>query len=76
MCNVVWCGVVFVCKVVVDLLLLFGGYATVFLVSPKRNNSSRVAGAIIPGSLARSAGGTRPKVRKKALSLREWCPFC
>lgn len=44
----------------VDLLLLFGGYATVFLVSPKRNNA-RVDGAI-PGSLARSAGGDSLKV--------------
>ncbi|CAN0079611.1 unnamed protein product [Pylaiella littoralis] len=46
--------------VMVDLLLLFGGYATVFLVSPKRNNA-RVDGAI-PGSLARSAGGDSLKV--------------
>ncbi|CAM9299616.1 unnamed protein product [Ectocarpus sp. 6 AP-2014] len=43
--------------VMVDLLLLFGGYATVFLVSPKRNNAgiSGVDGAA-PGSLARSKG--------------------
>eukprot|EP00904_Undaria_pinnatifida_P005674 jgi/Undpi1/2236/HiC_scaffold_12.g05622.m1 len=39
--------------VVVDLLLLFGGYAMVFLVSPKRN-----ASAAAPGSLARSPGGS------------------
>ncbi|CAN0442371.1 unnamed protein product [Ectocarpus sp. 12 AP-2014] len=44
-------------KVMVDLLLLFGGYATVFLVSPKRNNAgiSGVNGAA-PGSLARLEG--------------------
>ncbi|CAN0395493.1 unnamed protein product, partial [Ectocarpus sp. 8 AP-2014] len=43
--------------VMVDLLLLFGGYATVFLVSPKRNNAdiSGVNGAA-PGSLARLNG--------------------
>eukprot|EP00903_Cladosiphon_okamuranus_P014501 g13451.t1 len=48
--------------VMVDLLLLFGGYATVFLVSPKRNGSGGVAGAA-PGSLARSPliGRGRPK---------------
>eukprot|EP00752_Nemacystus_decipiens_P007826 g6991.t1 len=48
--------------VVVDLLLLFGGYATVFLVSPKRNGAGGVPGAG-PGSLARSTliGQGRPK---------------
>lgn len=44
-------------KVVVDLLLLFGGYAMVFLVSPKRN-----ASAAAPGSLARSPGGSHSQV--------------
>ncbi|CAM9255245.1 unnamed protein product [Ectocarpus fasciculatus] len=43
--------------VMVDLLLLFGGYATVFLVSPKRNNAG-ISGAngAAPGSLARLKG--------------------
>lgn len=54
-------------KVMVDLLLLFGGYATVFLVSPKRNGAGGVAGGA-PGSLARPAliGRGRPKVREEA----------
>ena len=49
-----------------DLLLLFGGYATVFLVSPKRNGAGGVAGAA-PGSLARSTliGRGRRKVRRR-----------
>ncbi|CAM9861321.1 unnamed protein product, partial [Ectocarpus sp. 13 AM-2016] len=47
----------FVRWLMVDLLLLFGGYATVFLVCPKRNNAgiSAVNGAA-PGSLARLKG--------------------
>lgn len=41
----------------VDLLLLFGGYATVFLVSPKRK-----AGSAVPRSLARDAGQSGAQV--------------
>lgn len=50
-------------KVMVDLLLLFGGYATVFLVSPKRNVAGGVFGAVL-GSPARSPliGRGMPKV--------------
>ncbi|CAM9748301.1 unnamed protein product [Hapterophycus canaliculatus] len=49
----------------VDLLLLFGGYATVFLVSPKRNNAggNGVGGidGTMPGSRGRLAGRSKPK---------------
>lgn len=50
---------------VVDLLLLFGGYATVFLVSPKRNSAGEGAAGAVPGSLAQSPviGRGSPKVR-------------
>lgn len=44
-------------KVMVDLLLLFGGYAMVFLVSPKRNAATGT-----PGSLARSTGRSHSQV--------------
>ena len=44
-------------KVMVDLLLLFGGYAMVFLVSPKRNAATGT-----PGSLARSTGRSYSQV--------------
>lgn len=63
-------------KVMVDLLLLFGGYATVFLVSPKRNGAGGVAGAV-PGSLTRSSliGRGRPKVgtRRVCTGVYEPC---
>ena len=55
-------------KVMVDLLLLFGGYATVFLVSPKRNSAGGVAGAV-PGSLARSPVIGRGTPKARALHL-------
>ncbi|CAM9945740.1 unnamed protein product, partial [Sphacelaria rigidula] len=45
--------------VMVDLLLLFGGYATVFLVSPKRSmesSSTHKAGVDFAGSRPRESG--------------------
>ncbi|CAM9132215.1 unnamed protein product [Scytosiphon promiscuus] len=54
--------------VMVDLLLLFGGYATVFLVSPKRNTGGRNGMDGINGAISGSRGSLmgRPKPKGDA----------
>lgn len=63
-----------------DLLLLFGGYATVFLVSPKRNNAgSNGMGGIdgaMPGSRGRLTGQSKSKVWNSVSLSHGRCCFC